>query len=80
MSEMIGLIGLGNMGHVMASSLLKAGYFLTAYNRTSSKAEALIARGAILSHQPSEAVTEGGIVVSMVTNDAALDRNCQRTW
>src|SRR5689334_13442112 len=73
MSEMIGFIGLGNMGHAMASSLLKAGFALTVYNRTASKAEALIAKGAQLAHQPGEAVTKGGIVVSMVANDQALE-------
>src|SRR6266487_2712133 len=73
MSEMIGFIGLGNMGHAMAGSLLKAGYALTVYNRTSSKAEALTATGAQLASQPSEAVTTGGIVVSMVANDQALE-------
>jgi 3-hydroxyisobutyrate dehydrogenase-like beta-hydroxyacid dehydrogenase len=73
MSEMIGFIGLGHMGQAMASSLLKAGYILTVYNRTLSKAEALTAKGARLAHQPSEAVTKGGIVISMVANDQALE-------
>ena len=73
MSEMIGFIGLGNMGQAMASSLLKAGYTLTVYNRTLSKAEALTAKGARLAHQPSETVTKGGIVISMVANDQALE-------
>lgn len=73
MSERIGFIGLGNMGQAMASSLLKAGYTLTVYNRTTSKAEALTAKGAQLAHQPSEAVRTGGIVVSMVANDQALE-------
>jgi len=73
MREMIGFIGLGNMGHAMAGSLLKVGYALTVYNRTRSKAEALTAKGAQLASQPSEAVTTGGIVVSMVANDQALE-------
>ena len=59
MSEMIGFIGPGNMGQAMASSLLKAGYTLTVYNRTPSKAEALTAQGARLAHQPGEAVPSG---------------------
>src|SRR5437660_5435161 len=61
MNEMIGFIGLGNMGQAMANSLLKAGYTLTVYNRTLSKAEALTAKGARLAHQPGEAVTKGAI-------------------
>jgi 3-hydroxyisobutyrate dehydrogenase-like beta-hydroxyacid dehydrogenase len=73
MSEMIGFIGLGNMGEAMANNLLKAGYTLIVYNRTLSKAEALVAKGARLAHQPSEAVTPGGIVITMVANDQALE-------
>src|SRR2546429_8631344 len=73
MSEQIGFIGLGNMGRPMAGSLLKAGYTLTVYNRTLSKAEPLVAKGAKLARQPSEAVQPGGIVVSMVANDQALE-------
>src|SRR5438067_7918805 len=73
MSEQIGFIGLGNMGQPMAGSLLQAGYTLTVYNRTESKAEPLIAKGAKLARQPGEAVQPGGIVVSMVANDQALE-------
>ncbi len=73
MSEMIGFIDLGNMGRAMASSLLKAGYTLTVYNRTTSKAQELTAKGAKLAHAPSEAVSPGGIVVTMVADDAALE-------
>jgi 3-hydroxyisobutyrate dehydrogenase-like beta-hydroxyacid dehydrogenase len=73
MSEMIGFLGLGNMGQAMASSLLKAGYALTVYNRMTSKAEPLLAKGAHLAHQPAQALTTGGIVVSMVANDQALE-------
>src|SRR5260370_16928999 len=72
MSEMIGFIGLGNMGQAMANSLLKAGYTLTVYNRTLSKAEALTAKGARLAHQPGEPVTKGAILISMEPNNQPL--------
>ncbi len=42
----IGFIGLGVMGQSMAGHLLDAGYDLHVYNRTKSKAEGLLARGA----------------------------------
>ena len=73
MNETIGFIGLGNMGHGMANSLLKAGYTLTVYNRSLGKAEEFTAHGAKLAHQPGEAALPGGIVVSMVANDQALE-------
>ena len=41
----IGWIGTGVMGHSMASHLQKAGYPLTVYNRTKSKAAALLEEG-----------------------------------
>ncbi len=42
----VGWIGVGRMGHMLAGRLLDAGYDLTVYNRTRSKAEPLAARGA----------------------------------
>ena len=42
MKEKIGFIGLGVMGHSMASHILDAGYPLYVYNRTKSKADGLI--------------------------------------
>ena len=42
----IGFIGLGLMGAPMAGHLMDAGYELSVYNRTKSKADALVTRGA----------------------------------
>ncbi len=73
MSESIGFIGLGNMGRAMASSLLKAGYRLRVYNRNARKAETLVAEGAQQVMHPGEAVEPGGIVITMVADNAALE-------
>src|SRR6202049_1977039 len=73
MSEMIGFIGLGHLGLPMATNLLNAGYSLLVYNRTASKAESLVAQGAQLVTRPVDAVTTGGIVVTIVWDDAALE-------
>src|ERR1035437_1514537 len=43
----VGFIGLGNMGSGMAANLLKAEHEVTVYNRTPSKAQALVERGAL---------------------------------
>ncbi len=40
MSETVGYVGLGIMGMGMARNLLKAGFPLSVWNRTASKAEA----------------------------------------
>ena len=73
MSEMIGFIGLGHLGLPMATNLLKAGYALRVYNRTASKAESLVAQGAQLVTRPVDAVMPGGIVATIVWDDAALE-------
>ncbi len=73
MSETIGFIGLGHLGLPMATNLLNAGYALRVYNRTASKAESLVAQGAQLAPRPVDAVTTGGIVATIVWDDAALE-------
>ena len=42
----LGYIGLGNMGKPMSNRLLDAGKDLTVWNRTASKADELVAKGA----------------------------------
>ena len=73
MKETIGFIGLGSMGRSMAENLLKADYALNVYNRTISKTEPLVALGARVVSQPAAAASAGGIVVSIVSDDAALE-------
>src|SRR5713226_5767558 len=73
MKETIGFIGLGNMGLAMATNLLKAGFGLRVYNRTAEKAQPLLDQGATLAGSPAEAAEPGGIVVTMVTDDRALE-------
>ena len=67
----IALLGLGVMGNGMAQNLLKAGFQLTVYNRTRSKAEALAGQGARVAGTPREAAGGAGLILSMVGDDAA---------
>ncbi|MGH7987963.1 MAG: NAD(P)-dependent oxidoreductase [Candidatus Binataceae bacterium] len=71
--EEIGFIGTGAMGLPIAANLLDAGFKLRVYNRTGAKAEPLAAKGARLVRNPAETAVAGGIVVSMVADDAALE-------
>jgi 3-hydroxyisobutyrate dehydrogenase-like beta-hydroxyacid dehydrogenase len=71
--ETIGFIGLGNMGLQMAINLVKAGFRLRVYNRTAEKAQPLLERGALLARSPADAAVPGGIVVTMLTDDHALE-------
>ncbi len=73
MSLEIGFVGLGAMGLPMASNLIAAGYRLTVWNRTASKADPLIAKGAHRAGRLEDVARPGGIVVSMLADDAALE-------
>lgn len=69
----IGWIGLGKMGTPMAGNLLAAGYPVSVYNRTPASAAGLVGKGATLA--PSVAALAGDcqVVVSMISDDAALE-------
>ncbi|MGE2816628.1 NAD(P)-dependent oxidoreductase [Mycobacterium heidelbergense] len=68
----IGFIGLGNMGHGMATNLLEAGHRVTVYNRSPDKAEALVQRGAAAARSVAEAST-GEVVFTMLSDDDAVE-------
>lgn len=67
----VALLGLGVMGNGMALNLLKAGFALTVYNRTRSKAEALAAHGAQVADTPRQAAGDAELILSMVGDDNA---------
>jgi 3-hydroxyisobutyrate dehydrogenase len=67
----VGFIGLGMMGAGMAGRLLAAGHQVSVYNRTASKAHALVASGARLARSPADACHEVDAIFSMVSDDAA---------
>ncbi len=73
MPERIGFIGLGIMGQPMALNLVKAGYPVTAYNRTRAKAEALTRAGARPAATPAEAARDAEVIVSIVSDTAAFE-------
>ena len=71
MNTRVALLGLGTMGSGMARNLLKAGFPLTVYNRTRSKAELLAKEGAVIVSTPGEAATRADVVLAMLADDAA---------
>lgn len=72
MKKIIGFIGLGTMGKPMAVNLLKNGYSLIAYNRTSSKVDELLPFGASKAESPAEAARLADVVFVNVSDDRAL--------
>ncbi|MBE1445640.1 NAD(P)-binding domain-containing protein [Paenibacillus sp. OAS669] len=68
----IGFIGLGTMGKPMAANLLKKGYDVVVYNRSSEKAAELVSLGARTASTPSAAALDMDVVVLMLSNDAVV--------
>jgi len=72
MTPSVGFIGLGLMGRPMAANLLKAGFKVTVWNRTASRADALVAQGAKRAATPAEAAA-ADVVITIVSDPPALE-------
>lgn len=68
----VGWIGTGRMGYQLALRLLKAGYDVTAWNRTRSKAEPLTEHGAKIAERPVD-LADRDVVFIMVSADQDLE-------
>ena len=64
--QSVAFIGTGIMGAPIAGHILDAGYPLTVYIRTASKAAGLIERGAVWAETPADAVRGADVVFTMV--------------
>ncbi len=69
----IGFIGTGLMGFPMAKHLLKSGFKLKAFNRSIEKADPLRKFGAEISKSIKEVVTDRDVIITMLTDDIAVD-------
>ena len=67
----VAFIGLGRMGHGMAGRYLDSGFTVAVWNRSKSKAEYLIARGARWASSPADAAEGADAIVTMVADDEA---------
>lgn len=66
------VIGLGPMGQAMAAAFLDAGYAVTVWNRTTGRADALVARGARAASDAEAAVAANDLVVLSLTDYDAV--------
>jgi len=73
MKPAVGLIGLGLMGKPMGRNLLKAGFSLTVWNRTASRADDLLREGASWAESPREVAAASDVVITIVSDPPALD-------
>lgn len=69
----VACIGLGTMGGPMAGHLLDAGHEVAVWNRTASKADELVARGARLGATPADAAAGADVVVTCVSDSPDLE-------
>ena len=67
------------MGLPMSKNLVKAGYNLTVFNRSKNKAEPLKEFGAKISNTLKDAVDGSDIVITMLTDDTAVDEVMNNT-
>src|SRR3954463_8403128 len=67
----VAFIGLGRMGHGMAGRYLECGFTVAVWNRSKSKAEDLIGRGARWAQSPADAAEGADAIVTMVADDEA---------
>ncbi|QGN31590.1 NAD(P)-dependent oxidoreductase [Microlunatus sp. Gsoil 973] len=68
----IGVLGLGNMGSIMASRLLAAGFDVWVGNRTAARAERLVGAGAHWSESGDAIADQVELLITMVADDDAL--------
>lgn len=69
----LGFIGLGLMGWPMTERLLKSGYTVTVWNRSSEKAVRAFEAGAMQAATPSEVARAAEIVFVCVTDDQSVE-------
>ncbi|WP_437831663.1 NAD(P)-dependent oxidoreductase [Niallia taxi] len=69
----VALIGLGNMGLPIAENILKSGHKLVIYNRTASKLQSLVEKGAEMAVSPADAAQKATIVFTILSDDKAAE-------
>src|SRR4051812_50200244 len=72
--ERVAFLGLGIMGAPMAANLVRAGFDVTVWNRTRSRADQFAhAHGSHVAPTPAEAATGAGILITMVPDGPQVE-------
>ena len=66
--DRVGFIGLGTMGAAMAANIVRAGFPLTVWNRTSGRGQELVDLGASFGETPAAVAADSDIVVICVSD------------
>jgi 3-hydroxyisobutyrate dehydrogenase-like beta-hydroxyacid dehydrogenase len=73
MKPSVGFIGLGLMGKPMSLNLLKAGFAVSVWNRTASRAEEVVAAGGTLAKSAQEVAASCEFLITIVSDPPALE-------
>jgi 3-hydroxyisobutyrate dehydrogenase-like beta-hydroxyacid dehydrogenase len=68
----VAVLGMGRIGHALAERLLTGGHTVTVWNRTSGKADDLLARGARQAGTPAEAAAGSELTLISLADDSAV--------
>ncbi|BFM18173.1 NAD(P)-dependent oxidoreductase [Maricurvus nonylphenolicus] len=68
----VSFIGLGNMGGGMASNVQKAGFDFTVWNRTASKMDPFVEKGAKAAETLKQAASDADVVVTSLMDDQSI--------
>lgn len=71
--DVVGYIGLGEIGAPMARRILDAGYKLIVWNRTREKAEAIFEAGAEIAASPADMAAKADIIFTCLGSEQALE-------
>lgn len=66
--ERIGFIGLGNMGRPMASSLLRTGFTVTAFDVSAAQVDVTVERGAKRAGDVAALIAASDVIITMLPN------------
>lgn len=71
-TDKVTVIGLGPMGQAFTRLFIEKGIHTTVWNRTASRADQLVAAGAILAPTPADAVAASNLIVLSLTDYQAM--------
>jgi 3-hydroxyisobutyrate dehydrogenase len=74
MSEKIGFIGLGIMGHGMVHNLLKAGFEVNVWNRTRGRMDPVVAAGACPCASPADLAAASQVIIICVSDTPDVEQ------
>src|SRR5215218_5049384 len=69
----VGIAGLGRMGHPIAANILGAGFPVVIWNRTRGKAADLLERGAKWAESPRALARTADIILTSLADPAAVE-------